>query len=233
MHEEYYEDGVTRETEIKGDYAIERFITPLGDIQMIRRWNPMSFSWDISKRMIESINDLKILNYAVERRRFRPKYENWQHIEEMGDDIGLGFQSLGYTGLGLLISCYMGVEDTIFAIYDEPDLVGQYIDSYNKKHLELVDIYCQSPAPHMIFGDNLSSDVQSPKIFKKYSLQHYKNIVERFHMAGKIVSSHLDGRLSGIIGIVADAGIDVADACTPAPTGDLIPMEIRKQAGDN
>lgn len=233
IHEEYYEDGVRREREIKGDSAIERYITPIGEISMIRKWNSMSFSWDIEKLMIENINDLKILLYAIERKKFRPKYENWQRIEEMGGDIGLGFQSLGYTGLGSLMSYYMGVENTIYAIYDEPDLVGRYIETYNKKHLELVDLYCKSPAPHMIFGDNLSSDVQPPHLFMEYSFEHYKNIADKFHEAGKTVSSHLDGMLSNIIGIVADSGIDVADACTPAPTGDLAPAEIRKQAGSN
>jgi len=231
MHEEYYEDGVTREREIQGDCAIERFITPLGDIHMIRKWNPVSFSWDIEKLMIENINDLKILHYAIARKKFRPKYENWKSIEEMGGDIGLGFQSLGYTGLGSLMSYYMGVMNTIYAIYDEPDLIGNYIVDYNKKHLELVDIYCKSPAPHMIFGDNLSSNVQPPKIFHKYCFQHYKNIADKFHGAGKTVSSHLDGMLGDIIGVVADTGVDVADACTPSPTGDLTPMQIREQAG--
>ena len=53
------------------------------------------------------------------------------------------------------------------------------------------------------------------------------------HEAGKTVSAHIDGMLNGIIGITAEAGIDVADACTPKPTGDLTPLEIREQAGNN
>jgi uroporphyrinogen-III decarboxylase len=52
------------------------------------------------------------------------------------------------------------------------------------------------------------------------------------HEAGKTVSTHIDGMLDGIIGIIAETGIDVADACTPEPTGDLTPVEIRKQAGN-
>jgi len=34
LHEEYYEDGVEREKEIKGDIAIETFKTPIGQINM-------------------------------------------------------------------------------------------------------------------------------------------------------------------------------------------------------
>ena len=232
LHEEYYEDGVVREREIVGDRANERFLTPIGEIHMERKWNPISFSWDITKLMVENINDLKILLYAVERKGFVPKYENWRKIEEIGGDVGLGFPGLGYTGLGSLMSYYMGVQNTIYALYEEPEIMKQYIDTFNKKHLELVDLYCKSPAPHMIFTDNLSGDVQPQDIFREYSFNHYKAIAEHLHKAGKTVSTHIDGMINGIIGITAEAGIDVADACTPKPTGDLTPLEIRKQAGN-
>lgn len=232
LHEEYYEDDVVREKEIIGDRAIEKFLTRHGEIRMERKWNPVSYSWDITKLMVEDLNDLKILLYATERRKFRPKYENWQRIEEVGHDIGLGFPSLGYTGLGSLMSYYMGVQNTIYALFETPDLMKHYIDTFNRKHLELVDLYCQSPAPHLIFTDNLSGDVQPPDLFREYSFTHYQGIARHLHEAGKTVSTHIDGIINGIIGLTAEAGIDVADACTPMPTGDLTPLEIRKQAGD-
>jgi hypothetical protein len=233
LHDEFYEDNVVRERELTGDRAIERFITPIGEIYMERKWSPVSFSWDIAKLMVENMKDLQILLYAIERRRFIPRYDNWQMIELIGGDVGLGFPSLGYTGLGSLMSYYMGVQNTIYALYEYPELMERYISTYNKMHLELVALYCKSPAPHIIFTDNLSGDVQSPDIFRKYSFDHYKDIAEHFHKAGKTVSTHIDGMLSGIIGITAEAGIDVADACTPKPTGDLTPLEIRQQAGNN
>lgn len=233
LHEEYYDDGVVREKELIGDRAVERFLTPVGEIYMERKWSPISFSWDITKLMVENMKDLEILLYAVERKKFISKYENWEEMEQIGGDVGLGFPSLGYTGLGSLMSYYMGVQNTIYALYENPEIMERYINTYNKKHLELVDLYCKSPAPHIIFTDNLSSDVQPPDIFRKYSFNHYKAIAEHLHEAGKTVSAHIDGMLDGIIGITAEAGIDVADACTPKPTGDLTPLEIRKQAGNN
>jgi hypothetical protein len=233
LYEESFEDGVSRECICDGETATERYITPIGTLLMKRVWNPISFSWDIAKLMVQTPDDLKILAYAMERRRFKPRYDNWEKIEAAGADIGLGFPALGYTGLGSLMSYYMGVENTIYAIYDEPELMERYIRTYNERHLELVDLYCQSPAPHLIFGDNLSSDIQPPELFRRFSFDHYKNIAEHLHSAGKTVSAHLDGMLNNIVGVVAQTGIDVADACTPAPNGDLAPAEIRRQAGND
>jgi len=233
LHEEYFEDNVVRDKFLSEDKAIERFVTPKGEISMERKWNPVSYSWDITKRMVGSIKDLEILLYAVERRRYKPRYENWQVIEATGGDAGLGFPGLGYTGLGSLMSYYMGVQNTIYAIYEYPELIEKYVKTYNKSHLDLVDIYCESPAPHVIFTDNLSGDVQPPDIFRKFSFDHYKAIAAHLHKAGKTVSAHIDGLLDGILSVIAETGIDVADACTPQPTGDLIPPEIRKQAGND
>jgi len=232
LHEEYYEEDVMQEKFIDGNLAIERYVTPIGKIEMIRKWNPISFSWDISKYMVKNIEELKILLYVIERKKIIPRIENWSIIEEMGKDVGLGFPSVGYSGLGSLISYYMGLENTIYAMYDDPILFEKYIRTYNQKHLEAVDIFCKSQAPHLLFTDNLSSDMQPPKLFEKYSFNHYKEIADRVHSVGKTVSAHCDGMLDNIIGVVAEAGIDVADACTPKPTGDLTPIEIRKQAGN-
>jgi hypothetical protein len=232
LHEEYFDDDVIREKELNGDLAIERYKTPIGEIYMERRWNPLSFSWDITRLMVQDTGDLEILTYAIERKRFRQRFDNWEFIEATGGDVGLGFPNLGYTGLGSLMSYYMGVQNTIYAIYEHPDLVEKYIRTFNDRHIELVDMYCQLPAPHIIFTDNLSGDVQPPDIFRRFSFNHYREISRRLHDAGKTVSTHMDGMLDGIIGTVAETGIDVADACTPAPTGDLKPAEIRKQAGE-
>lgn len=233
LHDEWYEDAVERTRKIDGERAVESFATKLGKLTMIRRWNATSFSWDIEKHLVESPQDLRILIYALEHKRFAARYERWQAIEELAGDIGLGFPNLAYTGLGSLISYYMGVEKTVYALMDEPDLTEAYIRLHNERQLELARLYALSPAPHLFFTDNLSSDVQSPNLFRQHSLDHYRAIADCLHQQGKTVSAHIDGRMNGLIGLLAEAGIDVADACTPTPNGDLTPAQIRQQAGND
>lgn len=230
--EEYYDSGVERERTMDGDEVVETYSTPLGKVTMKRKWNGISSSWDITKHMVDDLDDLKVLTYAMGKKHFRPRYENWEEMERIGGDVGLGFPSLGYTGLGSLVSYYMGVESTIYAIYDDPDVVHEYVDTFNRAMLEAVDIASAGPAPHYIFGDNLSSDVQPPDIFREYSFHQYQEIATRLHRTGKTVSAHVDGRMNNILSIVEESGVDVADACTPKPTGDLSPAEVRRQAGN-
>jgi hypothetical protein len=232
LHDEIYDGQVTRERGLDGQLAIEQYHTPLGSLSMIRRWNPRSFSWDIVKHLIEKPEDLRILTYTQQHKQFVPRFERWQHLTNLAGDMGLGFPSLGYTGLGALISYYMGIEATVFALADEPEWVEQFIAVHHAKQMELVRLYAQSPAPHFIFSDNLSSDVQSPSLFRQFSLAHYRSLAACLHTSGKTVSAHIDGRMNGLLGLLAEAGIDIADACTPKPSGDLDPDSIRRQAGE-
>ena len=134
-----------------------------GEIHMVRKWNPISYSWDITKRMVENAKDLKILLYAVERRRFKPKFENWEYIESIGA-IQAWFPSVSYTGLGVLISYYMGVEYHICNKW-WTELVKRYIRVHNEKQLELVDLYCNTP--HLIlFTGTTCQDVQSQPVYE-------------------------------------------------------------------
>lgn len=231
LHEEYYDENVERTRVMEGDDVIESFRTPVGSIFMKRHWNPVSSSWNITKRMVENVEDLKVLTYAMEHKHFRAKYENWEHIEEIGGDVGLGFPSMPYTGLGSIVSYYSNPDTAIFLSYDEPEAFEEYIEAVNGRLPGLMDILAAGPAPHFLFSDNLSSDIQSPSMFRKYSFETYRAIADHLHAGGKTVSAHIDGRMNKLLPLMAEAGIDVADACTPAPTGDLTPMEIRAQAG--
>lgn len=228
---EYFEDGVTHERYVENNCAIEEYRTPKGVVQMKRRFNETSCSWDVLKHMIETKADLEILLYAIKRKKCKPCLEVWDEIESLGGD-GFGMPSVGYTGFGSLISLYAGVENTIYLTADEPELMHEYVDTYNKIQLEALRISLGSRAPHIIFGDNLSSDIQSPSLFNEYSFHQYQTIADMCHEMGKTVSAHIDGRMNHILGVVAKAGVDVGDALTPAPTGDLTPAQIREQCGN-
>ncbi|MDV7396590.1 hypothetical protein RZS08_34660, partial [Arthrospira platensis SPKY1] len=103
------------------------------------------------------------------------------------------------------------------------------INASNKRVFQLL---VEGPSEAMIVSDNLSSDVQSPTWFGKYSEKHYRWLAKTAHEYGKPLASHIDGRLRGLLKLHAEMGVDVADAVTPAPWGDLTPKECRDEAGD-
>ena len=225
-------DGAVEET-VSLEQGIYRHVidTPVGRLEERRRYSPVSYSYDITRRMIQSVEDLPVLNYAYLHRRVVPAYERHAEYADIVGDIGIAAAVGGYTGLGFLVSRYMGVAQTIYALADYPTKVEETIELINHARLEEMKVAIRSPSPIIFFTDNLSSDVHTPRLFEKYMKAFYRQIADLCHAEGKYLSVHIDGRMSSLLRRVRECGVDCVDAVTPAPDGDLTPQEARDEAG--
>jgi len=230
-----YEEDVQAETEktsVDGHPAITwRLRTPLGTIQRTRRWDEHTYAWAVKAWGINTEQDLRVLGYALSRRQFTPCWQRYRHWQEAVGDAGVAYFVFGYSAMGQLLNYWMGIERTIFAAVDWADTVAEVNDQINANNLELVDLLAQSPAEVVIMGDNFSGDVQPPRFFQRWSRPFYEEAIRRFHAAGKCVAVHIDGRLTGALGMIRDVGADGADAVTPTPMGDLTPQQCRAESG--
>ena len=80
-------------------------------------------------------------------------------------------------------------------------------------------------------GDNFSSDIQSPRFFRRWSAPFYQEAFRRIRAAGKFSAVHVDGRLRGLLREFSQIGASCIDAVTPTPSGDLTPEQCRAEAG--
>lgn len=207
--------------------------TPQGTIRRSRVWEEDSYSWAIDRWAIHSEKDLRILACALASRRFRPAWDRYQKwVDEVGD-LGVVYLSPSYTAIGELLSLWMGIEGTMFAVADWEDTLHEVVEQINESWLRLVDLLATSPAEIVLLHDNFSSDIQSPRFFQTWSKKWYAEAVTRLHKAGKFTAVHVDGRLKGLLREFASIGMDCIDATTPKPMGDLSPVECRLEAGPN
>lgn len=232
-HEDNVQVSLEVEPTPKGDVSHWKMETPIGEIEEQRIFSQASYSWNIKKRMIESIADLKVLAYATERRRFVARFERYSEWASSCGDIGLPYANMPYSGFGFLISRGMGVEPTIYATVDAPDEVRRTVDVINENNLQCASLIAASPAPAVLLSDNFSADVQYPRLVQKWSAKYYREAFRRLHEGGKWAAVHIDGRLRGLLSAFAEIGADAADAVTPAPMGDLTPKECREEAGED
>jgi len=207
--------------------------TPYGTIRRRRVWEQKSYSWPIKEWGIKSRNDLKILQYALVHRTFYPDFNSYIRWKKAVGRFGIVYMPFGYSAMGQLLNAWMGVAETIYATYDMEQDLKEFVSQVNENNLKLVDLLCESPAEVIMMGDNFSSDIQSPEFFNKWSKSFYTEAVRRFHLAGKKVSVHIDGKLKNCIKMIAETGADCADAITPAPMGDLTPIQCRQEAGND
>ena len=223
--------SVTRTDAPRGPEVVWKFETPLGTIRRVRKWEETSYSWAIADHGLKTEQDLKVLGHALASRQFTPAWERYhQWVREVGD-LGVVYMSPGYSAMGELLSLWMGIEGTMFAVTDWTATIEEVVEQVNSAWLRLVDLLAQSPAEVILLGDNFSSDIQSPRFFNLWSRRWYSEAVRRLHAGGKFVAVHVDGRLRGLLKAFAEIGVDCSDATTPKPMGDLTPQECRDEAG--
>ena len=232
-----YGNGVVasvKRTDTKSGPEIKwTFETPIGTISRTRVWEDVSYSWAIREFSLKTEHDLKVLAYALGSKQFTPAWDRYQQwVNEVGD-LGVVYMSPSYSAMGELLSMWMGIEQTMFAVADWPDTMHKAVEQINTTWLRLIDLLAQSPAEIALLHDNFSSDIQSPRFFNTWSRSWYAEAVRRLHRAGKFVAIHLDGRLRGLLKTFAEIGIDCIDATTPKPMGDLTPIECRDEGGPN
>ena len=207
------------------------FDTPIGRIERRRVWEHESYSWAISEWGVKTQKQVEVLAYALANRKFRFLTERYQKWDSYISDAGVCYVPLGYSGMGHLLSYWMGIEGTMYAVCDWPDTVRAAVDTINQNNLELIDVIAASPIEFVLMGDNFSSDIQPPGFFHRWSRDYYTEAIRRLHRAGKYVAVHIDGRLAGAIQMIRSTGADCADAVTPTPLGDLTPQQCREEAG--
>jgi uroporphyrinogen-III decarboxylase len=135
--------------------------------------------------------------------------------------------------MGHLLSLWMGIERTMYAVCDWPETMHEVIDRMNENTLDLIDMVATSPAEIVLMGDNFSGTIQPPDFFNEWSRPFYLEAIRRLHAAGKYVAIHVDGSLCGALSMIRDVGAACVDAVTPTPMGDLTPEQCREEAGPN
>jgi len=233
---EYYNVKQTNSAEAFRDGTIireEGCTTPIGSIVAVRKFMPQSFSTPYIKYSVATRQDLKVLQYIHKNQEFKPDYalqydrlKNWR---------GLGFVSSlpPRTPFQRLVVIWAGVMNTLKLMMREREELEETVQVMSEADDAIYEAVCESPAPGVYFGENLTSDVISPPIFEKYHFPYYKRRAEQLHAAKKYIFVHIDGTLRGLLPLMGKTGVDCAQSVTPAPVGDVPVEKLREIAGPN
>lgn len=208
-----------------------RITTPLGTLFEERVFNPDSYSYGIRKHLLQSTADFPIVEFLMDRLQCRPRWEMYRAWQEALGDLAFPYAQLPYSGSGYLMARNMDIETAVYAIVDEPEKIQHLVRSINACNLRILDAIIDGPFETLIISDNYDSNVQTKEFFDTYVRDYYTEVARRLHAKGKYLAVHVDGESRGVLGWLADCGVDCADALTPAPMFARTPAEMRTEAG--
>jgi len=211
------------ETRIVGDVRCETFHTPIGKVSMKEKVGlkeGAGGSW-IIEHPIKSSSDFEIVEFIVEDTIYIPDYDLFIRTEENLGDDGVVYVWAGRSPLQEMQIELMGYRMFAISFYRYPEEFESLYRILEKRADERYRIISESPAEIVNGTDNINSEIVSPKLYEKYIMPFYEKQANLLHRKGKILEDHMDGKLKCLKTLISKTVLDVVEAFTPPPVGDL------------
>lgn len=227
-------DQVEHKTEKRDDRLINRWITPVGTIQEVQEWSPASYSWGYTEHTVKTVDDLRVIRYIYENRRFIPAPDRFTQEDAEYAEYGLGPTHVfgPPTPISELNKHWIGVMELTYMLMDEPEEMQRTLDAIGTFNDEIYRGLAAAPPSCVMICENLSATTMGG-YFDAYIAPYVTRWTTWLREGGHISMLHNDGTLRGTIEKLGPAGVDCIDSVVPKPVGDVEIADLRKLAGDD
>jgi len=213
---------IEREAWEDGQRSIFRtFRTPVGEVNEKRRVEEGYGSQWIVEYMIHSPQDYRVVEFMVRDTRL---IENHDAIAELERDLGGDGLALAWATRSPYQQMYielMGIERLALDRVDGLSEFQSLREALEDQHRAIYHLAARSPATLVWCPDNVTDFVAGGEVFESYYVPYYNSFAQMLHEGGKIMVTHMDGRLGSLVEAIGRTEIDVVEAFTPPPMGDL------------
>ncbi len=212
------------EVKRQGDYTTVLYHTPVGSVSTKTMYSDemrragASITW-IEEHVIKRPEDYKVVGYLFENLTLVPSFERFRAWQQyVGEDGVPG------TMIGLACSPMHHIQKEFV---DATDFYYHYND-YQKEMRTLADsvshffeqglkIIADSPAELVLWGANVDDMITYPEYFEKEITPWIRKASDTLGEKGKVSLVHCDGENFGLMDLIRDSGMHVAEAICPYP----------------
>ena len=212
--------------EREGDSTRVEYRTPVGMVSTNTvyteemRKSGVSITW-IDEHVIKRPEDYRVVGYI---------FENLELVPDL-DDFIKWKNDIGEDGVAVTPGCGLGAASPMHHIQkdflDATEFYYHYHD-YQKEMRALAEIMedyynqalriiADSPAEAVLWGANFDEMITYPAYFEREILPWIRKASDTLGAGGKILACHCDGENSGLMDLLRDSGMHVAEAVSPYP----------------
>lgn len=213
-----------------------KFITPKKTLTTVIQTDEHT-SWVI-ERLVKEKSDIDIIAEFATTPKCDVDEVNRQ-AEEYGErgmlrSFVICFDVYGQPGCWQDASVLYGIENLIFATYDDPDWVHAFLKIlYQRKKVYIESLIGAKYDLVEFGGGDASSTVISPKIFDKFVAPYDAPLIDLAHSVGQRIVYHTCGGMMPFLERLADMKPDAMETFTPPDMGgDMILAEAKRRIGD-
>jgi corrinoid protein of di/trimethylamine methyltransferase len=179
-----------------------------------------SISW-VKEHAIKGPEDYKVLAHVFGNMRLKPAYERYNKWRDTigGDGIAVAH------GLGLACTSPMHfiqktfLDATEFYLHhhDYPRQMAGLLEALEGVYDQLLDVLAGSGIDAVVWSANVDDMITYPALYEEHFLPWCHKAADRLSPEGIFLVTHTDGENQGLMDLVAESRMDVADAVTPYP----------------
>ena len=225
----------------EGDSTRVEYHTPVGMVSTRTvyteemRKSGASIIW-VDERVIKRPEDYRVVGYIFENLKVAPDF----------DDFTKWKNDIGEDGVAVTPGCGLGTASPMHHIQkdllDATEFYYHYHD-YQKEMRALAEIMenyynqalkicADSPAEAVMWGSNFDDMITYPTYFEKEIFPWIRKASDILSARGKILICDCDGENSGLMDLLRDSGMHVAEAVTPYPMTKVPIEEYYRRWGD-
>ncbi len=216
---EYEDDGDEQMTHVE-------YHTPVGMVSVRHgttaemKKSGASITW-VKETAIKKPEDYRVVAHIFGNIKLIPAYERfleWKNsVGEDGIAVGQGLGIACSSPMHFIQKTLIGSTDFYYHYHDYKKEMGELVDSLESVYDQLIAILTDSPADAVLWSANVDDMVTYPAYFEKDILPWCRKASELLHSKGILLVMHPDGENRGLMDLIPECGIDIADAVTPYP----------------
>ena len=216
----------------EGDMGYTAYHTPEGAVRAGRRLHVGRISDDESvaaEWMIKAPQDYEPVIFMIENAVHHADYAGFlAPVRDLGADGIVRFE--GPTSAYEASEDYFSLEGWVAAQYEYPEHFARLLAALERRIARAMPLVLAGPGEFVSLG--CVSGVYGPRQHRRYVLPFHQKYVPELKAAGKICALHAHAlNLTSFLELVKESGIQVVEAFTPPPVGDLSVADARQAWG--
>lgn len=186
----------------------------------------VSITW-MQEHAIKRPQDYEIWAHIFENITVTPDYDRYRAWQErVGDDgVAVMMGTFSASPVHHIQRDFLDATEFFFHYEDHHTEMLRLADAIGMVYEQILKIVGESPAEVVLWGANYDDMITYPPYFQKELTPWLRKASEYLASKGKLLLCHCDGENQGLLDLIADSGIHVAEAVCCAPMTKL-PIEI-------
>ena len=173
----------------------------------------------IEEYVLKDRKDYAPVAYIFENLKLYPDWEDFKALQERVGEHGVAFTMSGRAASPMhhIQKYFVDATDFFFHYKDYSKEIDALAESLGSFFDQAIDIIGQSPAEAVYWGANFDDMITYPEYFAKDISPWIKKAADALGPKGIIVSCHCDGENKGLMDLIRDSGMHVAESVCPYP----------------